>query len=394
MSIDEIRKNLLKNVKGVHCSVMSDSIITKTGDLIKTPSLDLNRILSGNLFGGIPSRNLVGITGPEHTGKSSFAVLCAAEAIRKGYTIIFIDTEGGAKNDFCKRWGLDISKVLHIYTPWISKIMSVLASLKESGDQKMYIILDSVGGIDKYGSYETALNDDPKADQGQLQRQIRGMLKLFLNICIEQDSIGIVTSHMYGRPPINGISMPDEVSGGKAMKLFPSILIQLKKTPMKDKEKNIIGNTITATTIKNRHYPPFQSALISLDYINGINQYAGILDLGVTAGLVEQSGAWYSYNGERLGQGAENASKGLSKFPKLLEDINKWLMNTGYSNVDNLLKQAEEIVVGTDAFLPEEETEEQVHYVLGKEGVVDEIPEVEPVVVTKPKRAAKKKVAT
>jgi len=340
MSLDSIKNLLLKNVSGTHVSVMSESDLSKSTDFIKTPSLDLNRILSGNLFKGIPNRNLVGIVGPEHTMKSSFMILCMAEAIRQGYTPIIIDTEGGVKDEFCRRWGLDLSKVLYVYTPWISKIQAVLATLKNSGDKKLIIGLDSVGGIDKYGSYENALNDDPKSDQGQLQKQIRSMLKLMLNICIEQESIGICTSHLYSRP--GTVPLPDEISGGKAMRLFPSIQIMLKKTPIKDDDKKITGNEITATTIKNRIYPPFQSATVCIDYMKGIQPNAGIIELGVTAGLIEKAGSWYSYAGERLGQGLEKATANIGSMPRLLEDINKWLETTKYSNVNEMLKQAED----------------------------------------------------
>lgn len=343
MAINDIKKLLEKNVKGIHVSVMSESDLSKSSDFIKTPSLDLNRILSGNLFKGIPNRNLVGITGPEHTMKSSFMILCMAEAIQKGYSPVIIDTEGGVKDEFCKRWGLDLSKVLYVYTPWIDRIQSVLASLKSSGETKLIIGLDSVGGIDKIGSYESALKGDPKADQGQLQRQIRSMLKLMLNICIEQESIGIVTSHMYSRPG-GLIPLPDEISGGKAMKLFPSIQLSLKKTPIKDENKNVVGNEITATTIKNRVYPPFQEATICIDYMKGIQPYAGILDLAITAGLVEKAGSWYSYKEEKLGQGSITATENLEKYPQLLEDINNWLEKTKYSNVNENVRMAEELL--------------------------------------------------
>ena len=104
MSLDSIKNLISKNVKGVHVSVMSESDLSKSTDFIKTPSLDLNRILSGNLFKGIPNRNLVGIVGPEHTMKSSFMVLCMAEAIRQGYSPVIIDTEGGVKDEFYQRY--------------------------------------------------------------------------------------------------------------------------------------------------------------------------------------------------------------------------------------------------------------------------------------------------
>jgi recombination protein RecA len=357
MITDNLISLIQKSVKGVHVSLMSDSDLAKSTGHVKTPCLDLNRILSGNLSKGIPNRNLVGVVGPEHTMKSSFMILCMAEAIDQGYTPIIIDTEGGVKDEFCKRWGLDLSKVVYIYTPWINEIQSTLASLKASGQTKLFIGIDSVGGIDKIGSYESALSGDPKADQGQLQKQIRSMLKLLLNICITQESIGIVTSHLYSRPGL--IPLPDEISGGKAMKLFPSIQILLKKTPLKDSNKKIIGNEITATTIKNRLYPPFQEASISIDYVNGINSYAGILDLGVTAGIIEKSGSWYSYKTNRLGQGSEKATENLKNFPEIIESINEWLVTTQYSNVNENLKQAEETVSEAikDEVIEEEQTE-------------------------------------
>lgn len=340
MSLNSIKELLLKNVKGTHVSVMSESDISKSSDFVKTPALDLNRILSGNLFKGIPNRNLVGIVGPEHAGKSSFMILCMAEAITKGYTPVIIDTEGGVKDEFCSRWGLDLSKVLYIYTPWINKIQSVLASLKDSGEKKLIIGLDSVGGIDKIGSYQSALKDDPKADQGQLQKQIRSMLKLMLNICIEQESIGIVTSHFYSRPGL--IPLPDEISGGKAMRLFPSIQIMLKKALIKDADKNITGNEITASTLKNRVYPPFQEATINIDYQKGIQPYAGLIDLGIKAGIITKGGSWYSYGDVKLGQGADKATESLKDYPQVLEDINTWLETTKYSNVNENLKAAED----------------------------------------------------
>ncbi len=361
MSIQDIIGRITKNVKGVHTSVMSESDIARSTDVIKTPSLDLNRILSGNLYKGIPNRSLVGIVGPEGTMKSSFMVLCMAEAITQGYTPFIIDTERGANDEFCTRWGLDLSKVGYSYTPWIDQIMQILAQIKDSKEKKLIIGLDSVGGIDKYKMYEDALGGTPKADQGQLQKQIRSMLKLFLNICVEQESIGIVTGHMYGSPGV--IPMPDQVGGGKAMRLFPTILIQLKREAIKDSEKKIIGSQVVATTIKNRTYPPFQEAVISIDYVDGINPYAGMLDLAVKAGLVEQAGSWYSYGQDRLGQGAVNATKALGECNKIFDDLNVWLEKTKYSTLNRNVKDAEELLKISDItdedddIIPEEGTE-------------------------------------
>lgn len=165
------------------------------------------------------------------------------------------------------------------------------------------------------------------------------------------------------------------------MRLFPSIQIMLKKTPIKDADKKITGNEITALTVKNRVYPPFQEATICIDYMKGIQSYAGILDLAVTAGLVEKAGSWYSYDGDRLGQGTDNATAALGKYPKLLEDINKWLETTKYSNVNEQLKAANDAVdvVVNEKSVDGEDVEELPTFV--EEPVVEE-----PVVEEKPKK--------
>ena len=145
----------------------------------------MNRILSGKLNGGLTSRNLCAIVGPEHSFKSSFMALCMSNAQKNGYKPIIIDTEGGCDDTFCKRWGLDTDNLYYIYTPWISEVKSILAQIKESGEEKLVIGLDSVGGLDRLKSYNDALAGEPKADQGLLQKEIRSTLKLFLNICIK-----------------------------------------------------------------------------------------------------------------------------------------------------------------------------------------------------------------
>jgi recombination protein RecA len=153
---------------------------------------------------------------------------------------------------------------------------------------------------------------------------------------------------MYSQPS-RGVPLPDAIGGGKAMRMFPSVLISLKKENTKEgtgENKKITGNLITATTLKNRIYPPFQEASVNIDYQNGINPFAGMLDLAVKAGIVEKAGAWYSCRGERLGQGEENAEKGLILFPGILEELNTWLQSTGYSTVNKNVQEAEQILQG------------------------------------------------
>jgi len=345
----ELQDKIKKAVKGVHVSVLADSDIATNRFWLKTPALDLNRILSGSLNKGIQSRNLLAIVGPEHTFKSSFMILCMAEAQKLGKKCIIIDTEGGLSAEFCERWGLDSSKILYNYTPWVSEVKSIIAQIRETGETDFVIGIDSVGGLDRLKSHVDALKGEPKADQGLLQKEIRGTLKLLLNVCVAQNSLGIVTGHMYGMPG-KGMPMPDQVGGGKAMKLFPSILIMLRKQKLLE-GKNIVGSEILATTLKNRMYPPFQTASVQLNYIDGIKVNAGLLKLGIDAGLIQLKGSWYSMvGGENLGQGEANAMNNISK--EVIDKLDKWLEDTGYSTLSNEMKEAAELIEEAEVIKP------------------------------------------
>jgi recombination protein RecA len=340
---EKLQKGIEKNVKGVHASVLADSDIATNRWWVKTPAYDLNRILSGSLYKGLQSRNLVGIVGPEHTMKSSFMILCMVEAQKQGKEIVILDTEGAINGEFCKRWGLDIDTCFYVYTPFISEVRSVLAQIRETGDDNLMIGLDSVGGLDRLKQFKDAAEGEMKADQGLLQKEIRSMLKLFLNVCIQQNSIGIATGHLYGSP--DKFNPGDKVGGGKAMSLFPSVLIMLKKKMLLDADKNVIGNEITASTIKNRLYPPFQTATINLNYTDGVEPYAGMLDLAIEAGEIIKSGSWYSTKGgDRIGQGAIKATAALPEFTDILDSIDNWLSDTGYSTKSDEIEEAVQLL--------------------------------------------------
>jgi len=353
---DKLRQSIEKNVKGAHVSVLADSEIATGRFMLSTPALDLNRILSGSLNGGIPSRNLVAIVGPEHSFKSSFMVLCMANAQKLGYKPVIIDTEGGITDEFCQRWGLDAKNILYVYTPWIHEVKSVIAQIRESGEQGYVIGIDSVGGLDRYKSFTDAVGGVPKADQGLLQKEIRSTLKLLLNVCIAQNSVSIACGHYYGMP--SSVPMPDQIGGGKAMKLFPSILISLRKEYIKDganKSDPIIGNRITATTLKNRMYPPFQQATIDIGYKTGLNEWAGIMDLAVEAEIIKKAGGWYTYGTDKV-QGEDKAKEWLPQIPGLVEKLDKWLENTGYSTISMEVKEAEALIQEAEQFEPEPES--------------------------------------
>ena len=139
MDLKELQKSIAKNIKGVHCELITNSTITKVEEWVETPSYDLNRILSGSLYKGIPAKTLVGLVGPEASFKSSFMCLCMVNAQKKGYKTIVIDTEGAWNDDFITRWGLDPEKTLYIYSPFVDQAIGVVGNIFNEGDEKYFI---------------------------------------------------------------------------------------------------------------------------------------------------------------------------------------------------------------------------------------------------------------
>lgn len=347
--LNKLRDSILKKAKGIHISRMSESSIAERGECLETPALDLNRILSGDLRKGIPSKTWTMIVGPEHSFKSSFMALCMARAQKEGYKVVVIDTEGAWDKNFIARWGLKAEDVLYIYTPWIDEIKVALAQILESEEDKFAIVVDSIGGIEKKKILDDALDGTPKADQGGLQKELKPMYKLLLNLVKMKNSIAISAGHFFGNP--NSYGGADEIGGGKAAKLLPDIIVSLKKGKMFDSEKKVIGNEITAITLKNRMYPPFNEAKIQIDFKNGINRYAGLADLAINAGIIKRGGAWYTYVDD---EGQEHKYQGEVKLGALFSEnetsiinkLNMWLENTGFSTINENIKEAELIVEG------------------------------------------------
>jgi len=367
MNIQDLKKKLQDGCKGVHIETLAESDIASNREWFATPAYDLNRILSGSLFKGLPGKSLTLLVAAESSGKSSFMCICAAEAQKKGYLPVIFDTEGAWDEEFVTRWGLDPSNILYIYTPWVDKISTVMGQIIDDEEaSKMFLVLDSIGGLEKFKMIEDATGKDArvKADQGTLQKEIKRMLKMYLNIVKSKDSIGMMSGHFFGNP--NSYGGADEIGGGKFAKLAPDIIVSMKKYQIvenptaKRSDQIVTGTEIRACTLKNRFYPPFQEATVQIDYKNGINRYAGLLDIALTCGIVEKRGAWYYIGDETLGNGAIKATEGIEKIaPSFLDSIEKILETTGYSTVNEEVEEALKTIETKQQSVSEEEVEEE-----------------------------------
>ena len=375
-TLEDLQSKIKNKAKGTHVSTLSESqIATGNKDWIQTPAYDLNRILSGSLYKGIPSRSFSVIVGPEHSFKSSFMCLCLAEAQRQGYTPVILDTEGGWTKDFVERWSLDPNNALYIYTPWVENLQVSLAQILTSQYNNLAIALDSIGGLDKYKLINDAEAGDPKQDQGGLARDIKKALKILVNIVKSYDSIAIAGGHFYGNP--NSYGGAEDIGGGKSVKLFPDVIVSLKNAKILDTNKNVVGSEVTAITRKNRFFPPFNEAKLRINYVDGINQYAGLPEVALKAGFIEQRGSWVinTETGQKV-QGLNNFQSLMTD--ELLEKIDDYIKNSGYSTYNPNVAEAEKLAEkqqeeGSTQPIPEEDASVETNEVLSDINTEEEV---------------------
>jgi len=348
MNIEEMKSKLLNLSKGSIITEFSEES-DKISDWFTIPSYDLNRILSGSLFKTVQAKNHLALVGEETTGKSSIAALIAKDCQNKGYIPIIIDCEGNwsANNaEFCKRWGLDINNMLFIKSIWIEDISLEMARIAENKMENMVIIIDSLGAMDSKKVLADALDkNDIKADQGQLAKRIKRLLKIIVSLVKFNNSILLTCGHIYSDPN----SFSEKLYGGNYFKLSSDIILRLFKYPIyenpsaqtkKDKGK-VVGNEIIAFTQKNRIAPEKQEAKINIEYTKGFDKLAGIIDLCLNIGFITRSGAWYTCETLKIkSQGVKNLKEDIlaSDYHPLLEKIEEYLKTTGYSSVNKDLE--------------------------------------------------------
>jgi len=347
-TFEEIQEKLAKASKGSRMMVLSESEVSKINEWLYTPTHDLNRILSGSLYKGVAEKTHTLIVGPEASGKSSFMCLNLAAAQKLGYTPIIIDAEGAWTGDFVTRWGIDPTKAMVINTPWVEDIMVELSKIIEEGWTKLAIVIDSIGALESKKMVDDGIKGDVKADQGGLQKKIKRIMKMIVGIVKMQNSIAFSAGHYYGNP--TGYGEPDQIGGGKYPKLAADYLITLKKSKLyanplaktAAQRGQVIGTEIKAATLKNRFYPPFQEAKFEINYKEGVNKLAGIVDIATDMGLIEKGGSWYDCKILNLKvQGELKFYDELKKidYKPLLDEIEKTLTTSGYSSPNKILEK-------------------------------------------------------
>ncbi len=312
---------------------------------IKTGSLMLDIALG---IGGIPKGRIVEIYGPESSGKTTVALHCVAEAQKAGGTAAFIDVEHALDPVYAEKLGVDIDALLVSQPDSGEQALEIAEALVRSGAIDL-LVVDSVAALVTKAEIDGEMGDSHVGQlarlMSQAMRKLAGALSktgcaaIFINQLREK--IGV----MYGNP--------ETTPGGRALKFYSSVRIDVRKgEPIKDGSE-VIGNATRAKIVKNKVAPPFKTAEFDILYGHGICHTGEILDAGVELGILKKSGAWFYYGETRLGQGRDNAKKLFEDNPELAQEIEDKIMA--------VVNEGAEVVVSANSdskieIMPEEPT--------------------------------------
>jgi recombination protein RecA len=282
-------------------------------DAIPTGAINLDAAIG---VGGFPRGRITEIYGPESSGKTTVCLHVVANAQKQGGTAAFIDAEHALDTDYAAKLGVDVEKLLVSQPDTGEQALEICEILVRSGAVDV-IVVDSVAALVPKAEIEGEMGDSHVGLQARLMsqalRKLTGAIArsncsvVFINQLREK--IGV----MFGNP--------ETTTGGKALKFYASLRLDIRRIgPVKEKE-DVIGSHVRVKVVKNKVAPPFKQAEFDIMYAEGISHTSLLVDIGAESGIIEKSGAWYSYGDQRIGQGRENAKLFLKDNPKVMAEI-------------------------------------------------------------------------
>src|SRR5687768_13983792 len=282
---------------------------------VSTGALALDLALG---IGGLPRGRVIEIFGPESSGKSTLAMHVVAEAQRNGGICAYIDAEHAMDPAYAAAIGVDIDELLISQPDTGEQALEIADTLIRSGALDV-VVIDSVAALTPRAEIEGEMGDTHVGLQARLMSQALRKLTANLNkshtICIFINQLREKIGVMFGSP--------ETTPGGRALKFYSSVRLDIRRIESLKDGVEVVGNRTRVKVVKNKVAPPFKQAEFDIMYGKGISREGSILDIGVDLGIVNKSGAWYTYEGEQLGQGKENAKTFLSENPELMMDIDE-----------------------------------------------------------------------
>jgi recombination protein RecA len=282
-------------------------------DTVSTGSLGLDIALG---IGGLPRGRVVEIYGPESSGKTTLALHCLAEAQKKGGICAFVDAEHALDPIYARKLGVNVDELLISQPDTGEQALEICDTLVRSGAVDV-LVIDSVAALVPRAELEGEMGDSQPGLQARLMSQALRKLTASINrsntMVIFINQIRMKIGVMYGSP--------ETTTGGHALKFYASVRLDIRRIgAIKDRDE-VVGNQTRVKVVKNKLAPPFKQVEFDIMYGEGISKMGEIIDLGVKAGVVEKSGAWFSYDSQRIGQGRENAKVFLKANPDIATKI-------------------------------------------------------------------------
>ena len=282
-------------------------------EAIPTGALSLDIALG---IGGVPRGRIIEVFGPESSGKTTLALHIVAEAQKMGGEAAFIDAEHALDPVYAKKLGVDIDNLIVSQPDTGEQALEITESLVRSGALDV-IVVDSVAALVPKAEIDGDMGDSHMGLQARLMsqalRKLAGAINKSKTVLIFINQLREKIGVMFGNP--------ETTTGGRALKFYASVRMDIRRIENIKQDGEVKGNRVRVKVIKNKVAPPFREAEFDIVYGQGISKEGNILDMAVNLDIVEKAGSWFSYNGERIGQGRENVKKYLKENPEMLEDI-------------------------------------------------------------------------
>lgn len=282
-------------------------------DVISSGSVSLDLALG---IGGYPKGRIIEIYGPESSGKTTFALHAIAEAQKTGGRVAFIDAEHALDPTYASKIGVNIDELLLSQPDNGEQALEICEALVRSGAISV-IVIDSVAALVPQAEIEGEMGDTHVGLQARLMsqalRKLSGIINKTNTVCIFINQLREKVGVMFGNP--------ETTPGGRALKFYASVRLEIRRGEQIKLGTNIIGSKANIKVVKNKMAPPFKTCSVDIMYGEGVSILGEIVDLGSQANILEKSGAWYSYKGDKVGQGKENVKEWLRNNPTLRTEI-------------------------------------------------------------------------
>ena len=284
-------------------------------EAISTGALSLDMALG---IGGLPRGRIIEVYGPESSGKTTLALHVIAEAQKLGGEAAFIDAEHALDPVYAKKLGVNIDELIVSQPDTGEQALEITESLVRSGALDV-IVVDSVAALVPKAEIDGDMGDSHMGLQARLMsqalRKLAGAINKTKTVIIFINQLREKIGVMFGNP--------ETTTGGRALKFYASVRLDIRKIENIKQDGNVIGNRARVKIVKNKVAPPFREAEFDIMYGEGISKIGNIFDMAVNLDIIEKSGSWFSYNGNKIGQGRENVKKYLQDNPDILEEVEK-----------------------------------------------------------------------